>query len=156
LPKTPPRLYNASFWTTDCSIQCSYVGDSIMMIILWWQWLCWRRFGMLKAKYIVEELSPIFEIGHHHIKLVTHNVGPTYDGYIWCWRRKLETKYVDDKFEMLVTVLANFVTNILYQYVTNIEILSPTPENCHQHKVTNIHLTPLSMRRHIICIWIMH
>ena len=29
--------------------------------------------------------------------------------------------------------------------VTNIEILSPTPENSHQHKVTNIHLSPTSM-----------
>ena len=26
-----------------------------------------------------------------------------------------------------------------------IEILSQTPENCHQHKVTNIHLSPTSM-----------
>ena len=56
------------------------------------------------------------------------------------WRPMLETKYVDDNFEMVVTVLADLVTNILYllalpmlkvghqhpKDVTNIEILSPT------------------------------
>ena len=31
-----------------------------------------------------------------------------------CWRRMLEKKCVGDNFEMLVTVLAVFVTNILY------------------------------------------
>ena len=29
--------------------------------------------------------------------------------------------------------------------VTNIEILSLTSRNCHQDKVTNIHLSPISM-----------
>ena len=57
----------------------------------------------------------------------------------------LETKFVGDKFEMLVTVLAVFVANISVgrqhsKDVTNIEILSPTPENYHQHKVTNIYV----------------
>ena len=88
------------------------------------------------------------------------------------WWRILETKYIGDKFEMLVTVLAVFVSNILYergsisdrlsvnislgfplghQYpkdVTNIEIPSLTPKNCDQHKVTNINLSPTSMWPH--------
>ena len=59
-----------------------------------------------------------------------------------CWRRMLETKYVGDNFEMLVTVLAHFVTNILFLLLlasgTNIEKMSPISKFCHQHKVTNI------------------
>ena len=54
--------------------------------------------------------------------------------------------------EVLVTVLAVFVPDILYlvsisvghqhsKGVTNNEILSPTPKNCHQHPlVTNIYV----------------
>ena len=54
----------------------------------------------------------------------------------------LETKYVGDNFEILVTVLADFVINILYLLElanlkkasdTIIQKMSPTPENCHQH-----------------------
>ena len=69
------------------------------------------------------------------------------------WWRMLETKW--DNFEMLVTVLAIFVTNILYiltlvgyqhpKDVTNIEVLSLTSVNCHQDKVAKIHLSPTSM-----------
>ena len=68
-----------------------------------------------------------------------------------CWRN----------FEMLMTVLAVFVTNILYlstlahpKDVTNIKILSLTPKNCHQDKVTNIHLSPTSMLpQHTNRVW---
>jgi len=50
----------------------------------------------------------------------------------------LETKYVGDNFEMLVTVFADFVTNILYLSAlasgTNIQKIS---KFCHQHlKIT--------------------
>ena len=85
-----------------------------------------------------------------------------------CWWRMLETKCVGDSFEMLMTVLAILVIYILYlstlapdnnitkmspisrfchlhpKDVTNIEILSLTFKNCHQDKVTNIHLSPRS------------
>ena len=77
-----------------------------------------------------------------------------------CWWQMLETKCVGDNFEMLVTFLAVFVTNILYlltydgvnvghqqpKDVTNIEILSLRSKICHQDKVTNIHLSPTSMQ----------
>ena len=61
-----------------------------------------------------------------------------------CWWRMLETKYVGDNFEMLVTVLADFVTNILYLLAlasgTNIQKMSPILKFRHQHPqiVTNI------------------
>ena len=69
----------------------------------------------------------------------------------------LETKCVGENFEMLVTVLAIFVTNILYlltlesganieKIVTNIEILSITSKNCHQDKVTNIYVAGLTIK----------
>ena len=56
----------------------------------------------------------------------------------------LETKYVGDNFEMLVTVLVDFVTNILYLFAlasgTNIQKMSPISKFCHQHpkNVTSI------------------
>ena len=61
-----------------------------------------------------------------------------------------------DNFEMLVTVLTVFVTNILYFFnisvrhqqpkdFSSIQILSLTSKNCHQDKVTNIHLSPTSL-----------
>ena len=67
-----------------------------------------------------------------------------------------ETKCVGDKFEILLTILAVFVINTLYfskdnighqhpKDVTNIEILSVTCKNYHQHKVTNLHLSPIFM-----------
>ena len=46
----------------------------------------------------------------------------------------LETKYVGDIFEMLVTVLADFVANILYILAlasTNIQKMSPISKFCH-------------------------
>ena len=50
---------------------------------------------------------------------------------------------------MLVTVLAVFVTNILYLSTlslgTNIQKMSPKPKNCHQHIVINTHSSPRSM-----------
>ena len=60
----------------------------------------------------------------------------------------LETKCVSDDIEMLVTVLAVFVTNILYMYVltlaagTDIQKMSAISIFCHQHPkgVTNIYL----------------
>ena len=69
--------------------------------------------------------------------------GRTWDGFQRlrrCWRRMLETKYVGDNFEMLVTVSADFVTNILYLLA-----LPPISKFCHQRKITNIHLSPTSM-----------
>ena len=49
----------------------------------------------------------------------------------------LETKYVRDNFEMLKTILADFVTNIFYLLAlasgTNIKKISPISKNCHQH-----------------------
>ena len=59
-----------------------------------------------------------------HLFLSTGNLG-LHRG----WRRMLETKYVGDNFEMLVTVLPDFVTNILYLLalaVTNTRKLSLT------------------------------
>ena len=71
-----------------------------------------------------------------------------------CWWQMLETKCVNDNFEILVTVLpflsptfSIFIRSVGHQHsknVSNIEILSPTPENydwlvksptttCHQH-----------------------
>ena len=64
---------------------------------------------------------------------------------------------VGDDFKMLVTVLAVFATNILYlltlrgsvgnqhaKDVTNIEIMSPRPNNCrHYPLVTNIYVAAL-------------
>ena len=48
-----------------------------------------------------------------------------------CWWRMLETKYVGDNFEMLVTVLAVFVTNILYI----LALVQPsTTKRCHQYR----------------------
>ena len=55
-------------------------------------------------------------------------------------RRMLETKCVGDNFEMLVSVFAVFVTNILYLIA-----LALGTNNCHRHKVINIHLSPTSM-----------
>ena len=56
------------------------------------------------------------------------------------WWRMLETKYVDDNFEMLVTVLADFITNILYLLAlasgTNNQKMSP---------ISKFHLSPTSM-----------
>ena len=60
----------------------------------------------------------------------------------------LETKYVGDNFEMLVTVLADFATNILYLLAlasgTNIQKMSPISKFCQQHPkiVTNIYVAP--------------
>ena len=67
-----------------------------------------------------------------------------------CWWRMLETKYVSDNFEMLVTVLPKpfwpvFVTNILYLLTlvsgTNNQKMSPISRFCHWHPkiVTNIY-----------------
>ena len=56
-------------------------------------------------------------------------------------RRMLETKCVGDNIEMLVSVFAVFVTNILY-----LIILALGTNNCHRHKVINIHLS-ISMKR---------
>ena len=72
------------------------------------------------------------------------------------WWRILETKCVGDNFEMLVTVLAVSVNNIRYLLTeasgTNNQKMSPiskfwslTSNNCHQDKVTNIHLSPTSI-----------
>ena len=60
-------------------------------------------------------------------------------------------KYVGDNFEMLVTVLADFVTNILYLLAlasgTNIQKMSPISKFYREHlkNVTNIHLSPTSI-----------
>ena len=52
-----------------------------------------------------------------------------YQGLHRCWWRMLETKCVGDTFEMLVTVLVVFVTNILYLLTsassTNSQKMSP-------------------------------
>ena len=47
----------------------------------------------------------------------------------------METKYVGDKFEMLVTVLAfiNIPYLLTFAFETNIQKMSPTSKNCHQH-----------------------
>ena len=54
-----------------------------------------------------------------------------------CWWRMLETKCVGDNFEMLVTVLAVFVTIILYLLTltsgTNNQKMSPISKFCHSH-----------------------
>ena len=56
----------------------------------------------------------------------------------------LEIKSVGGNFEKLVTVLAVFVTNILYLLTlasgTNIQKMSPISKFCHQDKVTNIYV----------------
>ena len=62
-----------------------------------------------------------------------------------CWWRMLETKWLGDKFEMLVTDSGCWwpieyiekITNITTK-VANIMILSPTSEISHHHNVTNI------------------
>ena len=59
----------------------------------------------------------------------------------------LETKYVGENFEMLVKVLDDFVTNILYLLAlgsgTNIQKMSPMSKLCHQYSkiVTNIYVS---------------
>ena len=62
------------------------------------------------------------------------------DNICWlhrCWWRMLETKCVGDNFEILVTALAVFVTNILYHSTlasgTNVQKMSPISKFCHQH-----------------------
>ena len=61
----------------------------------------------------------------------------------------LETKYVGDSFEMLVTVLADFVANILYLLALasgiSIQKMSPISKFCHQHPkiVNNIYVAQL-------------
>ena len=76
-----------------------------------------------------------------------------------CWRM-LETQYVDNNFNMLVTVPAILVTklwhqhslffyiSVRYQYskdIANIEIQSPTSTNYHQLWVTKIALSLTSL-----------
>ena len=66
-----------------------------------------------------------------------------------------ETKFVADNFVMLVTVLAVFVTNILYHSTlasgTNVQKMSPISKFCHQHTniVTNIKLPPSTGHQHL-------
>ena len=72
--------------------------------------------------------------------------------------RLLETKYVGDNFEMLVTVLADFVTKILYflalASVTNIQKMSPT-STCHKHPlVTNIYVAATTAKAFFGCDFI--
>ena len=52
-----------------------------------------------------------------------------------CWWPMLETKFVGDKFEILVT---DFFYNVK---VANIMTLSPTSKSCHHHKATNMGVT---------------
>ena len=72
-----------------------------------------------------------------------------WDGLHRFWWRMLETKYVGDNFEMLVTVLADFDTNIFYILPVasgiNIQKKSPISKFCHKHPkiVTNIHLSSI-------------
>ena len=72
-----------------------------------------------------------------------------------CWWRMLKTKYVGDNFEMLVTVVADFVTNILYLLAlasgTNIQKMSPISKFCHQHPkiVTNIKPPTSTCHQHL-------
>jgi len=72
-----------------------------------------------------------------------------------CRRRMLETKYVGDNFEMLVTVLTDFVTNILFLLPftsgTNIQKISPISKFCHQHPkiVTNIKSPTFTCHQHL-------
>ena len=67
----------------------------------------------------------------------------------------LETKCVEDDFEMLVTVLAIFVTSILYLLTlvsgTNIQKRSPISKFCHQHPkiVTNIKSPTSTCHQHL-------
>ena len=53
------------------------------------------------------------------------------------WWRMLETKCVDDKFEMLVNLQHN-------EKAANLMILPPTSKISHHHKVTNIMMSPTS------------
>ena len=73
-----------------------------------------------------------------------------------CWWRMLETKYVGDNFEMLVTeMLADFVTNILYLLAlasgTNIQKMSPISKFCNQHPkiFTNIKSQTSNCHQHL-------
>ena len=65
-----------------------------------------------------------------------------------CWWRMLKTKCVGDNCEMLVTVLAIFVTKILYLPTLssgiNIQKMSPISKFCHQHQK----LSPTWSRQH--------
>jgi len=71
----------------------------------------------------------------------------TDDGDKICWRQLWD---VGDGFGRFCRYHPlSFSTSVGQQHpkdVTNIEILSWTPENCYQHKVTNIHLSPISMK----------
>ena len=64
-------------------------------------------------------------------------------------RSILETKCDGDNFEMLVTILAVFVTNVLDFLTqtsgTNIQKDVTNIEKYHQHKVISIQLSPTSM-----------
>ena len=67
----------------------------------------------------------------------------------------LVTKCFGHNYKMLATVLAILVNGIHYLFtlasgqhpkdVTNIEILSPTPQNRHQREVTKITTSPTSL-----------
>ena len=67
----------------------------------------------------------------------------------------LETKCVRDNFEMLVTVFAIFVTNILYLSTlssgTNIQKMSPISKFYHQHPkiITNIKSPTSTCHQHL-------
>ena len=66
----------------------------------------------------------------------THTNRIWYDEYDRCWRQMWETTCVDDKFEMLVNVLAILVTNIPYLLLsesgTQTQKISRS-KFCHQH-----------------------
>jgi len=57
----------------------------------------------------------------------------------------LETKYVGDNFEMLVTVLTDFVTNILYL----LAYLVPVSGHQYRNSVTNIKSTTSTFHQHL-------
>ena len=73
-------------------------------------------------------------------------------GLHWCWWRMLETKFVNDKFEMLVTDSGCWwpiqsirkIANITKK-VANITILPPLSQMGHHHKVTSIPMSPTSL-----------
>ena len=77
-----------------------------------------------------------------------------------CWWRMLETKCVGDNFEMLVTVLAVFVTNIFYLLTlgsgTNIQNVSSISKFHHQHQkiVTNIKSLTSTCHQHLCSQWV--
>ena len=84
---------------------------------------------------------------HSRFEIISKGYIDVGDG---CWRRNMlaTTLRCWWRFWPILSPTSFFSISVGHQHpkvVTNIEILSLTPENRHQHKVTNNHLSPKSM-----------